>query len=306
MGAEERRLAKWVEHGIISSDQASRIQKFENTEIPRRSLAVEILGYVGATLILAAGAALMSDSWPDFETSLRLSILLIGTGLLTWVGMVAISNRGEPLRRLGQTALMLTVPTVGVAARIATDTAIPGNSVLVGFLVASIVAIGFYLRGPSYPQHIALFGAAIGFAVNLVLRPSGSAEALFVGLVMILVGVGWVSASTVGPLKERTLGEVLGSGAVVIGSTILVATLDDPAPAAIIVFIVASVGVIWFSLLRDRTVVLVAGMIGIVLYVPWLITETLGDTVGAPIALFAAGALLIGSAIFLLRKPTRR
>ncbi len=305
MSAERRRIETWVEQGIITSDQAGKIHEFEDRESPQRSIALEILGYVGATLVLAAGMALMSNTWPDLERGVRLSILLAGTGLLTWAGMSGISDRGDPMRRLGQTALMLAVPAIGVAARIATDDVIPGRSVIVGFIVASGVAVILYLRSPSYPQHIVLFTAIIGLAVNLALRPLSSTESLFVSLAFLGVGLMWVSLTTVGWLTARTLGEVLGGGAAVVGSVIMVATVESSAPA-MVGFITASVGVIWFSLSRNRTAVLVTGMIGIVLYVPWLITETLGDSVGTPIALFTAGALLIGSAIFLMRTETRK
>jgi len=160
----------------------------------------------------------------------------------------------------------------------------------------------FYVRGPSAPQHLALFAASIGLVINAATQPSGSTDDVLAGLAALALGIGWVFVATQGSLRPMALGEALGAVAATVGSIAFVANLDQASAVAMIAFAVASGGVIWLGLSRDRTTLIVSGMVGVVVYVPWAITEILGNSVGAPLALLFVGILLIGSATALMRR----
>jgi len=229
-------------------------------------------------------------------------ILVIATGLLVATGILSTSNRGDPRRRLGQLALMLAVPTAGVAAELAFEVAELGRAAIGGFAVATVTALIFYLRRSSAPQHLALFAAAIGLVISAVFQPSGSTSDVLMSLVVLGFGIAWAFLATQDKLRPMALGEVLGAGAATVGSIAFVSNVEQAPAFAMIAFVVTSAGTIWFGLSRDRTALIVSGMVGVVIYVPWAIAETLGDSVGAPLALLSAGVLLVGSAAALMRR----
>ncbi|MFO7699654.1 MAG: hypothetical protein R6W79_03480, partial [Acidimicrobiia bacterium] len=76
--------------------------------------------------------------------------------------------------------------------------------------------------------------------------------------------------------------------------------------AAMILWITVSIGLVGTGVARDQVVLLVGGVLGLLIYVPWLVTEVLGGGVGAPVALLVSGALLIGTAVHLSRRTSRR
>jgi len=292
----------WVEQGIISSDQASQIREYENHVASADRIALEVLGYIGGALILAAGVFVFNDVWPNLGRVARILILVVATGLLVATGIVATLNRGDPRRRLGQLALMLAVPTAGVAAGLAFEVAAPGWAAFTGFGVAAATALGFYLRRQSAPQHLALFAATIGLVVSAPVQSSGPTDEALLSLVVLGFGIWWAFLATQNRIRPMTLGEVLGAGAATVGSVAFVSNLDQGSAFAMIALVLTSAGVIWFGLSRDRTTLIVSGMIGVVVYVPWVITKTFGDSVGGPLALLTAGILLIGSATALMRR----
>jgi len=269
---------------------------------PASGIALEVLGYLGAALILAAGVFVFNDVWPDLGRAARFVIVVVATGLLVATGIVATSNRGDPRRRLGQLALMLAVPTAGIAAGLAFEAVAPGWAVFGGFGVAAATALGFYVRRQSAPQHFALFAATIGLVISAAAQPSGSTDEVLLSVAVLSFGIGWAYLATQGRIRPTTLGEILGAGTATVGSIAFVSSVDQASAIAMIGFVVASASTIWFGLSRDRTTLIVSGMVGVVIYVPWVITQTLGDSVGGPLALLTAGILLIGSATALMRR----
>lgn len=125
---------------------------------------------------------------------------------------------------------------------------------------------------------------------------------------LFFAGVAWLVLASYEIVAPISLGDVAGVGAALFGSIALVASSNfDGNGAAIpvmVLAVVASVVAIGFGVARDRILVVVGGMIGLIIYLPWLINEALGANVGAPIALLVAGGLLIGSAVYLTKRQS--
>ena len=66
MHADVSNVDAWVQSGIITPEQARLIGEFEQPR-PRGSIVRDILGYVGATLVLIAGAIIVAETWGDMD-----------------------------------------------------------------------------------------------------------------------------------------------------------------------------------------------------------------------------------------------
>src|SRR5918995_4633157 len=61
-----RRVARWVDAGVIGREQGDAILAFERggrRAGGRRAVAVEVLGYLGGGLAVVAGVVLGAESW---------------------------------------------------------------------------------------------------------------------------------------------------------------------------------------------------------------------------------------------------
>ena len=74
--------------------------------------------------------------------------------------------------------------------------------------------------------------------------------------------------------------------------------------ASLIVFVCLAGGLIALGVWLDRVAVIAGGVAGLLVYLPWLANEILGEGAGAPIALLTAGAGLVGLALILGRRTT--
>jgi hypothetical protein len=129
------------------------------------------------------------------------------------------------------------------------------------------------------------------------------------GLALFIGGAAWIVIASFEIVVPRSFGEAAGSSAALFGAFVAVVSLDFEDDTSAIVFMVLAVVVallaIGFGVARNRILVVVAGMAGLIIFLPWLINEALGANVGAPIALFVAGSLLIGGAVYLTKRGRR-
>ena len=75
---------------------------------------------------------------------------------------------------------------------------------------------------------------------------------------------------------------------------------------AMSVCVAVSAGMITIGVLRDRMALITGGALGLLGYLPWLLDELIPGAAGGPIALLAAGSVLIGAAVLLTRRAARR
>ena len=288
----------WVGAGIITSDQAERIRAFDTPPARSPGVVREVLGYLGAALLVVAALVVVGDVWEDLGRWQQVALCAVAATILILTGILL--RRGDPdhtVVRISRTSLMLATVPVGVATGIAADAVLSVNgAALVGCAAASAYAGVCYRRDRSWAQHLALFGAVCG--VGITIEPLFDVDGFMwlTGGLLFGLGLVWLVASTLDRLPPRLLGEVLGVGALGIGSVLLVGAAD-PSEGGGALTMLAMIGVSVACLVvgarLDRVVWLAAGVIGLLGYVPWLLTEVFGEGLGVPIGLALAGSALL-------------
>jgi hypothetical protein len=303
MATGTRQIEQWVTEGIISAEQAEAILDFEGRDARSRVTAIEVLAYVGAAMVLAAAIVLVTDLWPGLSLVERLIVLGLATVVLTVVGWISTGEKRSSMRRFGETSLLLAVAAFGSTVGVAADAVVESETASwLGFGAALAAAVGLYRRHESYPQHAAMFLAFGGFALASVILPFDSPPDALPGATILAVGAIWVAASTTERIEPRTLGEILGSVAALGGSLLFVIGAGDNEIAFTAMLIVLSIGTLVVGVRTNRVVLIAAGMIGLIAYIPWLVTDVLGDSIGAPVALLVTGSLLAASAMYMARR----
>jgi hypothetical protein len=301
-------LDQWVREGFLSGDQATAIREYEDHPSPSRPTAVlEVLGYVGAVFVLVAGLLLVVELWTDMSRAAQAALAGSAAAVLIGSGVVIARTEHPRIRRVGAALLLLALVPTGVAVGLVADTWFDEEAAaLSGFLAAAILGLLLYVRDRhSVAQHAGFFVASMGTVLFAIVIIEDVAEWV-PGFALFLAGVGWLVLASFEIMMPRSVGEVLGAGAALFGSITMVSSLNfEESGAATLVMalaIVVSLLAVGFGVAKDRILVVVGGMLGLIIYLPWLINETLGENVGAPIALLVAGTLLIGSAVYLTRR----
>jgi hypothetical protein len=166
-----RRVARWVDAGVIGREQGDAILAFERGDRRaggRRAVAVEVLGYLGGGLAVVAGFVLGAESWGQLGHWGRAGVLAVVTGVLLGAGWWLRGDQGRVLPRLASALWLAAV--AGFAGLLAvlvegdSDEAIGDPSLWVagGTLV---LAGGLYLLERRVLQQVALFSAAVATLV---------------------------------------------------------------------------------------------------------------------------------------------
>jgi hypothetical protein len=131
-----------------------------------------------------------------------------------------------------------------------------------------------------------------GFAV------AGDSSEDFLGLGIWGLGVIWLVLGWREQLPPQRTSYALGSLATLVGVVAL--GFDSPGIAAILGVATAG-GLFAMSVAVRSTILLGFGAAGTFVFVPQLIIEFFGDSIGIPLALFIAGVLLVGISLLAIR-----
>lgn len=324
----DARIDQWVRDGLITLEQATAIRNLETQRLDPTAIDQarsdrpggekpapgeiirEVLAYLGAVFVLIAGFVLIAQFWEDIPDAARVVISLAAGTLLVVTGMYLGSNQRASIRRAGQVSLLLAAAPIGFSIGLLTDAIFADEeiSVLAGFAGALVFSLFIYRRGPCFAQHLALFLSALGTTLAIGTILTGNEGTWVMGILTVALGAGWTLASASGHLPPRILAEVGGIVALGIGSLIVVGSLGSSGAdgiAAMVCWVLISIALIGYGVARDRVVLIIGGVLGLVIYIPWMIGETLGGGIGAPIALIVAGGILIATAIYLTRRSDR-
>ncbi|MEN8238937.1 MAG: DUF2157 domain-containing protein [Actinomycetota bacterium] len=286
-------MDKWVNEGIISHDQAESIREYERRVTPSRGTPVEVLGYIGAAMVASAAFIMVSDVWGELSLASRLSVLTMTAISLVLIGWISAGDDSDAVRRFARVALLLSVPVIGAGAGVAAGVWVgTSTSVVIGSALAWVSAGVMYRQWRSSPQHVALFFATFSFVLAVSMDPFERVPDALPGSVILTLGMVWLILAVAGKITPLLTGELLGSLTVFAGSIVLTVSIEPTATVAAACFVVLSGSGIAFGVARGRTSLTVIAILGIVIYLPWLITEMFGPTTGAPLALLATGAAL--------------
>ena len=298
-----KHLERWVDEELISRAEAEAIARFEQrgeAEPHRVSLVTEAIGYVGAALLLAAGASLVARFWEDTDELAQITVLAIATATLVLLGW-AFRASAEPA--VGRLAGVLWVGAVGTAATLAgviaadvanADGRVPG--VAAGF-TATVVAIPLYLMRRMALQHIALF-LSVTLAVASVFLVE---ESSVTGWAVWVFAAAWTVAGGSRRLPPERTAYALGSLAMLISAqNVAVVTA-----AGLWLGLGTAVALLAMSVLRHERVLLGFGVAGLFMFLVRTMQEYLGGGAGMAIGLAVAGFAVILIALVLSRRTAR-
>lgn len=279
---------------------------------------VEVVAYLGAALVLAAGFLFVLRSWDDLGDAGQVSFLAAVTLVLAVAGGYAVASRrevggGDVRRRLSGTLLtgaaLSAAVTVNVAIEVFVDATFgdvywPG--IAAGVVVAAGSAVAYRFTSTAVGL-VGMIGGALDVAMNLGsgLAPSGDDEAIGVGLAVFAVGAAWVLLTEIGVFDQRTVARTLGTVAVLFGSQVTSFT-DVSWLGYLLSVVVVAVGV-WLYLTRQDWPYLAAAVVAVTLVVPEAVSDWTEGSLGVVGGVLLAGITLLLASLtgYRLRRDTR-
>jgi len=298
-------LRDWVAEGLIDEAQARAIRSHETapTEDRRVPLVAEVLGYLGGSLALIAAFILVGEFWADLEAWARLLLVGAGTTAFLAAGWFTKSVDNEAIDRLS--SFLWALGTAGVAfwfGLLANDVleTEPETTALIASAAGLLVGYAVYRLSPRSLQQILLGGAAVATPLSLLAHLDQPPEE-FYGLAIWAIGVAWLLLAWGRHLRPPTTAYALGSVGVLLGPQVM--RFNDVTWPMLLGLVTAGV-LLTFSVTLRNTILLGFGAAGIFIFVPQIIFEYFGDTIGVPLALFLTGVVLLGGALLVARLRT--
>jgi hypothetical protein len=303
-------LRRWVRDGLLTGEQAGRIRAHEADQPDRAprpgrttSLVTEGLGYVGGVLVMVAAVIIAGRYWDGLATAGRIGLVFAAAVLLVVTGAVLAAPAGSVGHRLRAVSWLLAVVATGGWVALLAEEAFGDDGQLVALCAgagASLLAGTLWWRHRTVLQQAAFVGA-----VALVIGPAASmlpaSEDEVVGLALWGWGVVWLllGAGRVVPggTAGRATADVCGATVVVLGSLFSLGTDLGSALALASAVALVAAGVVTHDL-----VLLGAGAVATLVLVPSVVIRWFPDTVVAPLALLAVGAVLMVGALVVARR----
>lgn len=306
-------LKRWVDARLIEAAQAERIAAFEAARhgAPRPSrhgsLAVELLGYLGAALAVAAGTIAVGQAWPSMPTGAAIAMAACGAAALLGAG-VLVDARRAALRRVrlalwgGSTACTAVVGSL-VGAQVL-HLAAPGVALLAAG-VAGCEALVLWAVSAGALLHMATFAALAVAAAAAVAQLYPGLEPWGPGLAVWLLAAAWGLSAHRGWLPPGTdTGYLASALGLLVGAQMLMSVAAGHLVAGFTL-----VALLWAGVALRRIWLAGIGAIGVIQLLPQTAGRYLPGVVAAPVAVFLAGVVLVALAVWLSRSrrpPTAR
>jgi hypothetical protein len=304
----EARVATWVEAGLITAEQARAILAAERSrEVapagvlePEPSRAATALGYLGASVALVGGIVAASQRWSEMGTGSRLALAGGATLLLLAAGWLARRRDHPALRSLDGFLWFLAAAGAAFTAGLASHELLELETrsiFLVAGLAMTAIGIPLWRIRPGPLQEIAVV-AGLALSVEALLHHLPGPPDELHGLLLWGLGAVWAFLAWGGFLAERRTSFALAGILLLLGAQILSFGWRDAGLAlgisTAVLLLAASVG------LRSM-LPLGFGAAGVLLFLPQIVFEYLGDSLGAPLALLISGVALLGAAFLATR-----
>jgi hypothetical protein len=297
----DERAGEWVRAGIVSSDQAEAIVRFEHEpERPagRLTLDAEVASYLGSALALLGGLLVVERRWEQLGLGGRLglatTIALVGFVAGTW--LVRLGESGTV--RLG--AFLWMVGTAGVAMSVAvvSDQVVDEPGWVLVAVGAVVAGIGGALWGNrARPLQL------VTLAAGVVLVLSGVGELvripIWVGSAALLVTGGLVAvAGASGRLLPRDLATAIGAASAFVGALSL--SEIDRRIGSFVALAVAAM-LLAFAIVAHRVVLLVLGLLGTLVATQALLMTTFSGALASMAVAIIGLAVVVGAVLVSLQ-----
>ena len=275
------------------------------TELPpkaqsRAPLAAEALGYAGGVLAVAAGIFMARELVPGFPAWAGLALAAVASAALGAAGAV-LRTTGEPaFARLRSVLWLLsTVSLAAFTGMLASQVWSfgPAGTALAASAAAAAYGAALWWRTRARLQHLAVFASAaigVGTAVGR-LGPGTGGWGPGLGI--------WALSGLWGVAVIRGYLPPAGTGYFAAGFGLLAgAQLTMQAAAGHVLAIATVAGLLAGGVLLRQAWPVVLGAVGVLLVVPQTANRYLPASAAAPVAMFAVGAVMLGSAVWLARR----
>ncbi len=295
-------IERWVEAGLVTSAEAEAIIEFEDAaKHGGPGLLAEGLGYVGAALAVGAGFLITQNVWTDISTAGRLSLIAILAVAMFAAGWALRGREAPALQRLTDVLWFGTVIATGAFAGLFSSEVAGIEEASVGVAVGvamTVIAGALWATRRRSLELVALAGGVLitAIAATSAIYPDGSPYVM--GSVIWILGAALFTSGHFRWFEPPTTAKVLGTAGLALGSQILSA--EGSAVGATIAVATAAALVVYAVRLHDDLMLALGGLM-VLIFTPQLVFAVFGESLGAPVALFATGVALVVIAISITR-----
>jgi hypothetical protein len=275
----------------------------EPAAAPRAALLAEAIGYAGGALVIVAGLYLAGELWRNIPTGAALALAAVATAALGAAGAVLRPSGSPPARRLRSVLWLMSTVSLAVFMGILGGQVwqlSPAGVTLVAAAATGVYSTAQWLRTRAALQHLAMFASAAVMAGTAVVQVGPGLGDWAPGLAIWALSAGWGVAVSRGYLTPR------GAGFFAAGFGLLTGVqLAMGVPAGHLLALATVAGLLASGVLLRETWLVGLGAVGVLLVVPQTAERYLPASAAAPLAVFAAGAVLVGTAVWLAKRRTR-
>lgn len=300
---QRARLERLRAHGVLTSEQVTAVldelDPERNKAAARGGAVWEVLGYLGAALVLGGASLLVGMSWDDLTRPARVSLLVGATAALALSGLVIAGGPRDVLRlpsreRSRRTRIVSVLfALASCTAALAAGSGFDKDTNLLATGVGLIVA----LLGYAVARGLAGLLAAAAFSVGVVVSGTelwlhGSTPWMTTGLVVL--GALWTTLAITGLLGHRQPLLAVGIVIALVGTQYPLGS-SQPWWGYYLTLLIALL--CFGGYLAERAVVLlVLGVLGITVSVPEAVWDWTGGTLGGPLVILLVGVVFLAAA----------
>lgn len=312
MAPAEEHLRRWQAAGLLDPATAERIRAFEASRRTgsERPTVVEALIYLGLAVAAVGVVVLVVANWEELAAWAHIASPALPAVLALLAGQALRTSQAPEFRRGGQVAWVATTALAGLTATAAgMELGWPeGDTAIVSWLVAALVAAVLWTLEPSHPQVLAVVVSFFGLGIALGSVPPNENE--FSVPVAGLSAAGLASANLMlteaGLLRPRLTARIVSATALIAGVLFLQMDETERLWAELLV-LAAGGGLVGAGIARSTFVYVAAGVGAVFVGLIALVVRRLEDPTLVALALTFLGMLLVGTMVVLsAARPWRR
>jgi hypothetical protein len=302
-------LQRATEAGVVTADQAAALLSLAAAPPPPARggeraprgvpVAVEIVGYLGAVLVMIGAALLVGQFWEDMAQGSRLALVgSLAVGL--WGAGAVVDEAADAVlwRLRGFLWLLSSAALAGFAGLLGADVFGWGDEPVAVFVGSTTALYAASLwRGRDRPaQHLACVAGVIAASAGAGAWLDGPG---MVGLVLWVLGAAWLALGWRRMVVPAAIALVAAPALMLVAAGVTGGSWESLAPAF---GLATAVGLFVAGTVFKEFLVTGVGVAGVFVYLPMSGAEYFGEAIGVPVVLLATGVLLIVLMVALLRR----